>query len=153
MYQLDQVGSVPDHDDLGGPSGQELSGEQRGGEGGGVVEQEVAQQVDDLCGPGPVPVRVGQGAQAGQRERGDGVGRWNGSVEDVLGPDDERLGVPAGGEEAAAVIVMEQLEESIGGVGGPLCPDGFAGELAQAGEAVDEPGVVGRVGQVPGATG
>ena len=54
----------------------------------------------------------------------------------------------SGGEEATALVVMEQGQEGVGGGHGPLGPYRPAGELAQAGEAVDQPGVVAGIGQV-----
>ena len=73
------------------------------GEGGRVPGQQVAEQVDHLAGRLGVAVDAGQRAEPGQGQGGHRVGRRGGPVEDVLGPDDERLGVVAGGEEPAAL--------------------------------------------------
>ena len=46
---------------------------------------------------------AGQGAEAGEGQGGHRVGRRGGAVEDVLGADDQLLGVVGGGEEPAAL--------------------------------------------------
>ena len=101
------------------PSIRWVGGEDGLGERGRVPDEEVAEQVDHLPGRVGVALGAGEGGQAGQRQGGHGVGRRGGAVEDVLGPHDEGLGVVAGGEEAAAPVVMEQVEEGVGGARRP----------------------------------
>ena len=43
--------------------------------------------------------------------QGDGVRGRQRTVEELLGPDHQRLGIAAGGEEAAGLVVPEQIEQ------------------------------------------
>jgi hypothetical protein len=74
------------------------------------------------------------------------VGCW--PARGLLLAGDELLGVVAGGEDAAVGRVPEPLEQGVGRGRRRLGPTGLAGGLAEAGEGVDEGGVVGGVGQV-----
>jgi hypothetical protein len=80
---------------------------------------------EDRCEPGQHPARVllerpvaGQGGEAQQPFGGERVLRRGRVVEEVLGADDERLGVAAGGVEATALVVVEQPEQVVGALPG-----------------------------------
>ncbi len=62
---------------------------------------------------------------------------------DVLHAGDELLGVLARGEETAAGVVPEQLDEGIGGSPGLVGPFRLPRGLAEAREGLYEPGVIG----------
>ena len=100
---------------------------------------------------------VGVARLAGQRgepvegDGGDRVGRRGGVVEQVLLAGDERLAVLRRREHAAVVGIPEAVEEDVGDGASPRRSSGLAGRLGQAGEGVDERGVVGGEGVVAGS--
>lgn len=71
-----------------------------------------------------------------------------GVVHQVLGPGHELLAVGSRGEDTAALSVREELEQGVGGLGRRLHPSGFARELSEADERIDQRRVVLGVGQV-----
>ena len=64
---------------------------------------------------------------------------------------DQLLGVVAGREQPAGLVVPEQIEQGVGGGSGLVDPAGLPGRLGQSGEGVDERGVVGGVSEVTGS--
>ncbi|HWC09986.1 MAG TPA: hypothetical protein VG455_02070, partial [Acidimicrobiales bacterium] len=112
----------------------------------GVAAEGIGDQVHDRLRPLAVAVVADQRAQAVEGDGGGPIGRRGGIVEDVLGPGDEALGVRAGGEQAAVAVVPEELQHGVGGGRGLGHPAGLAGGLGQAGEGVDQGGVVSGVG-------
>ena len=60
-----------------------------------------------------VETMVDEGAGVQQRSHGNGVGGRHRAVEEFLRSDHERLGVAAGGEEAAGRLVPEQVEQLV----------------------------------------
>ena len=110
-----------------------------------------AEQAHDGLAVLAVAVVAGERGQAEQADGGEPVGAGRGVVHQVLRAGDERLGVVAGGEHAAVVVVPEELEQRVGGRPRLGDPASLAGGLGQAGEGVDERAVVGGVGEVPGA--
>jgi hypothetical protein len=73
------------------------------------------------------------------------------SALEVLGSGDQLLAVVGGGEDAAVGGVLEAVEQRVGRGPGLGDPAGLARGLGEAGEGVDERGVVGGEGQVAGA--
>ncbi len=66
-----------------------------------------------------VPLVAGERGEAQQSDGGEPVAAGRGVVHQVLAVGDELLGVAAGGEHAAALVVPEQVEQRIGGGCGP----------------------------------
>ena len=112
--------------------------------------EEVADQVDHAAGMLGVGRDAGQRAQPGQGEGGDGVGRWGRPVEHVLGPHDElsRRRMPVVKKPPPSTSANRSRRASAVSAARSV-QHGLAGQLGQSGEAVDQPGVVGGVGQVP----
>ncbi len=61
------------------------------------------------------------------------------------------LGIVAGGEHPAAFVVPEEIEQPVGRRHGLARPAGVAGQLAEAGEGIDQGCVVVGVGEMAGA--
>ncbi len=95
------------------------------------------------------PRVVDQRVDPHQRRDGDGVGGGDGAIEELLGPDDERLGIAAGREEASGLVVPEQVEEIAGHHACPFAPDAAARPLGETDTRLDQPGMIGRDGKVP----
>ncbi len=151
MHGADQVGALAHHRHLGHGADQQVDSAEEMGEGGGVGGGRLGQEADDVLGGFLVAGLAGERGEAGQGLGGGAVGRRGGAVEHVLLAGDERLGVVAGGEHPALLVVPEPVEQGVGGGSGLADPAGLAGALGQPGEAVDQGGVVGGVGQRPGA--
>ncbi len=100
---------------------------------------------DPLGGLGELVV-ADKGAEARQGHGRHRARRRRHPVVTLTGPHDERLGVVAGRVEPAASSSAKSREQLRGRrVTASHRPAGIARELAEAGAAVDEPGVVGRV--------
>ena len=97
--------------------------------------------------------RLGVALVAGERARrsrplaASAFGRRRRVVEDVLGPDDERLGVVAGREEPAGVGVEEQAEQVVGDAARVGEPRQVV-ELGEREQRLEQRGVVFGVGEV-----
>ena len=117
---------------------------------GRVLAEHRGQRRDPLLAArGGVGV-AGERGQAEQAVGGERVLGGRGVVLRVLGPHDQRLGVGAGGEEAAALLVGEQAHETVGD-GPRLGQPGDVVDLGQREERFEQRGVVLRVREQVGA--
>ncbi len=95
-----------------------------------------------------MPRVVDEGAGAEQGGDGHRVRGGDGTVEELLGSDDERLGVAAGGEEPAGLGVPEEVDQLAHGADRPLAPERRARPFGQPDGGLGEPRVVRRHGQM-----
>ena len=128
-----------------------VGGEHGEGEGGRVPDQQLAEHVDDLAGGLGVARRRRSGRRAGPASRAatalaDGVAPSKTSLVRTMRASASWPVVkkpPPSSSWNRAMRASAVLD-------GPVGPHRPAGELAQPGEAVDQPGIVGGVGQVAG---
>ncbi len=119
------------------------------GEGGRMPEQEVAEQVDHLAGRPRRSARRRSSAPSRARDRAATA------LAEGVAPSKTSL-VRTMSSSASWPVVKKpppssswnRSTERVGGGDGPIGPDRPTGQLGQAGEAVDQPGVVAGVGEM-----